>query len=131
MSEQSPTIAEILDIWKPGMVWRIDGDDYATLVWEAANPEALPAEQDIRDQAPAVALELAARRRKREAQDILMRDPEAIIRGFEITLRALQAIYSVLTATQKSTITTNFPGVVPAVQTMNARLDEIRAQITD
>lgn len=129
-SEQSPTLAEILSYKLPDGRWRIDGDDYATLVWEAGNTIPKPTEAEIRAFSSEVTGLMAQERRKRAALDILIADPDAVFSGFEITLAAIIAIYNVLSNGQKTTINTNAPGVVQAVQNMDARLKQIRAQIT-
>ena len=120
------TIVQILPRRWPGRTWSIQGDDYATLTWDIINPEAKPAEVDIRDQSDSVDAEIVIEVRKAKQQDQLSSDNiDAILLGFEIMVDAIFEIGSKL---KPASLTSPLDATVVArMQAMRTRIQELRS----
>jgi hypothetical protein len=110
------TLADIIARKYPGMTFTITADDYATLIWDAANTTAKPDEATLRSFSVEVD-GLVQADRDAEAQQRAMWDhPDAMLRSIEVLADAVASLLG--------------PGAqLNRVNTLRNRLAQIRANV--
>lgn len=135
------TIADILTRHWPGMWWKIDGDDYATLVWFDSHnsPTEKPSEDEIRAWSTTVDGEMEAEERANRQQAALNSDSndailtviERLIKGEAELKRKIDDLITNLQAQaiiggSKSVLSPWNTTVIANIQAVVTRIDEIR-----
>lgn len=119
------TYDQILTKRYPGRIWTLsDTADYATLAWDAGNPDAKPSQATLDGFSAAVDAELAADATAGgQARTFLALQPDIVLTGFEQVLKMLKSLYDAMPAQQRNNVET------APYTTMRAKIIQIRNNI--
>lgn len=98
------TIPQILSCFWQGAEWRVDGDEYATLDWAAANTLPKPTESEIRARSSEADVIIADTEQRARQQRAMIDAPDYLLKAIEILIEGMVEIRRVVNDIRTTTI---------------------------